>query len=210
MKKFLFVFLTILLTACSALAPAAQPSAQPTQVPPSAQVIIATVLVPQVQTVVVTQVVQATAAPTDIAAPTQTPLAALTAGGPLTVSDTLGGSFFTNMTYSADKMSLRCAVKTVTFTVKSPITQIVNVDFWYRIEDKIDGEISEWKLAGPMLADPQGGSFSLTFSAESIHEDLRRTRAWFDFQFVGLNKLNEAVGRSEKLVQLINYTNDCV
>lgn len=207
MKKFLFVMFTVVLSACSALGPAVQPTALPTQIPPTAQVIIATVLVPQVQTVVVTQLVQATSAPTDIVSTLSAP-ATLTAGGPLTVNDNMGGGFFTDITYSADKMSLRCAIKTVTFTVKSPITQIVNVDFWYRIEDKIDGEISEWKLAGPMKVDSLG-SFSITFSAESIHPDLRRTQAWLDFQFVGLNTKNQAVGNSEKLVQLINYSNDC-
>ena len=207
MKKFSFVILTVLLAACSALGPAVQPSAPPTQIPPTAQVIIATVLVPQVQTVVVTQLVQATAAPTDIVSTLSVP-ATLGAGGPLTVNDNMGGGFFTDITYSKDKMSLRCAIKTVTFTVKSPITQIVNVDFWYRIEDKIDGEISEWKLAGPMTVDSLG-SFSITFSAESIHPDLRRAQAWLDFQFVGLNTKNLSVGNSEKLVQLINYSNDC-
>jgi len=209
MKKIIsFVFPAVLLAACSALGPAAQPTPLP-QIPPTAQVIVATVLVPQVETVVVTQVVQATAAPTDITAPTQAAPVTLAAGGPLSVNDNLGGGYFINMTYSKDKMSLRCAIKTVTFTAQAPDPHIVNVDFWYRIEDKIDGEISEWKNGGAMTPDGSGG-FSITFSAESINPDLRRTKAWFDFQFVGLAKSNEAVGRSEKIVQLINYSNDCL
>jgi hypothetical protein len=53
------------------------------------------------------------------------------------------------------------------------------------------------------------GTFSLTISGETIHPDLRKALAWFDFQFVGLNKGGAAVGRTEKIVQIVTYTIDC-
>jgi hypothetical protein len=46
-------------------------------------------------------------------------------------------------------------------------------------------------------------------SGETIHPDLRKALAWFDFQLVGLNKQGQAVGRTEKIVQLVTYTIDC-
>jgi hypothetical protein len=53
------------------------------------------------------------------------------------------------------------------------------------------------------------GIFSLTVSGESIHPDLRKELAWFDFQLVGLNKGGGVVGRTEKIVQQVTYTIDC-
>jgi hypothetical protein len=53
------------------------------------------------------------------------------------------------------------------------------------------------------------GTFSLTMLGETIHPDLRKALAWFDFQLVGLGKQGAVVGRTEKIVQLVTYTIDC-
>src|SRR5688572_23010067 len=102
------------LTACNAV-PTQEP--QPTSVPPTAQVIIATVLVPVEVTSVVTEVPPPTATtvpPTQIP-PTQAAAAVETApaagivpvtGGPITVDPKFNGQSFEKVTVSGDKFSL--------------------------------------------------------------------------------------------------------
>jgi hypothetical protein len=213
MKKMILLVLALTLAGCSAYQPV-PPTPQPTPVPPTAQVIIATVLVPVAETVIVTQALPPTVAPTQIpptTAPTDAVLPTATAtasNGPFALDDNLGAGFFKNMSYSANAFSLRCLTKSVTFNVTAANTYIVGVEFYYRIQDKNSIDISGWIDGGLMVSDKHG-NFSLVFSAESIDPDWRRAQTWFDFQFVGLNKSNEAVGRSEKIVKLINYSNDC-
>lgn len=215
MKKFILFTLVLLLAGCSAVQ-SVPPTPQPTAIPPTAQVLVATVLVPVEQTVVVTEVVQPTAAPTQAippATPTGAPTQAVaptasSSSGPFTLDDNLGNGFFKNMTYSADNFSLRCLNKTVTFHVTAANPYIVRVELYYRIADKDSVDISEWKNAGLMLSDRQG-NFTMEFSAELIDPDWRRAHTWFDFQFSGSNNLGDRVGNSERFVGLINYTNEC-
>ena len=210
MKKLILIVLVLTLAGCSAYQPVPP---QPTPIPPTAQVIIATVLVPVVETVIVTQVppteaptlIPPTLAPTEAALPTAT-VASL--NGPFALDDNLGAGFFKNMSYSTNAFTLRCLTKTVTFNVTSANIYILNVEFYYRIQDKNSIDISNWIDGGQMVSD-KNGNFSFVLSAEKIDNDWHRTQTFVDFQFVGLNKSNEAVGRSEKIVKLISYSNDC-
>ena len=214
MKQMLVLSLAFLLVGCSALQ-TVQPTPQPTQIPPTPQVIIATVLVPVAETVVITQI-PPTAIPTEVpptAPPTLAPTLAAAStgtpsGGPFTLDDNLGNGFFKNMTYSNNAFSLRCLTQSVTFHVTAANSYIVTVELYYRIADKNSVDISDWKNGGVMLSDRQG-NFNLVFPAESIHPDWRRPQTWFDFQFTGFNNLGDRVGNSERFVGLISYSNDC-
>jgi hypothetical protein len=112
------------------------------------------------------------------------------------------------MTVSSDTFSLRCAPKEITFDVTATDIYITRVDFYYRIRDKHSNYIPEWSLGGTLETD--GGShFWLTYSGESVKADNRKDFGWFDLQFVGMNKLGQVVGRTEKIVDLVSYTIDC-
>jgi hypothetical protein len=54
------------------------------------------------------------------------------------------------------------------------------------------------------------GNFTINVSTMQLSPDLRAPdRAWFDYQFVGLAKSGDAVGRSGKISQQIYYLKDC-
>jgi hypothetical protein len=55
----------------------------------------------------------------------------------------------------------------------------------------------------------KNGNFTIDFSSTRVDPDLRSHKAWFDYQFVGINKLGDAVGRSAKISKQITYTIDC-
>ena len=227
MKKFFVLILVsaLALSGCSALAtPTQSPVVEPTSVPPTAEVIVVTVEVPVEVTAQPTEAAATPMpAPTDTqppapapteavpteAAPTEAaPAASASSGGPLTVEASLWGGDFTDVTYSNSSFSLRCSPMDITINATASDPSITAVDFYYRIEDRKGTTISAWKNIGRMEATP-GGHFSLTLSGESINPDLRKALAWFDFQLVGLNKGGAAVGRTEKIVQLVTYTIDC-
>jgi len=226
MKK-LFVLIMVFalaLTACDAMTASTEAPA-PTAVPPTAEVVVVTVEVP-VEVTAEASEVPPTAAPTNTlppeptavppteAAPAQAPpteaVSAVSAdtGGPIMVGDSYWGDYFQNVTYTEPSFSLRCKPKENTFTATATDDHIVAVDFYYRIEDKLGTATSAWKNVGKMV--PQGqGVFTLTMSGEDVHPDLRKAQAWFDFQLVGLNTQGQAVGRTEKISQMVGYTIDC-
>jgi hypothetical protein len=227
MKKFFILVLAsaLMLSACSALAtPTSAPVVEPTSIPPTAEVIVVTVEVPVEVTAeqpaeapatpVPTDTQPPAPAPTEAAPPTEAPpteaapTVSASSGGPVTVDASLWGGFFKDVTYSSSSFSLRCPPKEITISGTVTDPAITAVDFYYRIEDRKGTTISEWKNIGRMEATP-GGKFSLTLSGESINPDLRKALAWFDFQLVGLNKGGAAVGRTDKVVQLVTYTIDC-
>jgi hypothetical protein len=221
MKKIIILslILVIALAACDTLAsPTQAPVVEPTAVPPTAEVIVVTVEVPvevtaEAPAAAPTPMPTATqpsapAAPTEMPPTEAAPAVSAPAGGPLAVDSSLWGGFFQDITYSSDSFSLRCQPKDITITAKAIDPYIVDVDLYYRIEDRQGTYITEWKNSGKMNA-TGNGNFTKTFSGEDIHPDLRKALAWFDFQMVGLNKSADAVGRTEKIVQLVTYTIDC-
>ena len=226
MRKLFILLLAFAITACGA-APATPTEAptqeviQPTQ---TAAVIIQTVVVTVVPTNVPTEVPSATPLPppTEVpptatqppVLPTDTaPAAAATqppasSGGLIMVDNALGAGYFTDMTRTRSDFSLRCqANKEITFSVKPTDSHVTSVDFYFRIEDRKTGAILEWKNGGRMIPDGKG-NFVKTFSGEDINPDLRKPNAWFDYQFIGSSS-SGVIGRSEKIVQQVSYTNDC-
>ena len=221
MRKLIVLLLAFVLVASASVpattapAPTAEP-VQPTQTP---MVVIETVVVTVIPTNVPTEVPSVTPLPlptevpaTQPPAPTAAAVAAPTevsTGGLVTVDNALGGGWFTNMTLTGGTLSLRCQLyKEITFSVKPTDPNITQVDFYYRIEDRSTGAILDWQNFGRMLPDANG-NFVLVFSGEDVNANNRKPNAWLDFQVIGSSRSGGVVGRSEKIVQQVNYTFDC-
>jgi hypothetical protein len=226
MRKLIILFLAFALAACGA--PPATPTEPPTEavvVQPTqtAAVVVQTVVVTVVPTNEPTQVPTNTPvpAPTEVpptaVPPTQPPAATAVvsaateapAGGAITVDSALGAGWFTNITISSNNLALRCQLyKEVTFSVTPTDKNITEMQFYYRIEDRSTGAVFDWQNLGRMLPDANG-NFKYTLAGDAVKADFRKPNAWLDFQFVGLSKSGGVVGRSEKIVQQINYMFDC-
>jgi hypothetical protein len=217
MKKLLILTLAFILTGCGALAPV-----PPTPAPTTTPIIeIATVLVTVIPTQEPTQVpsdtpipsptatVPAAATPTTAAASSPTLGAAPAASGETpTLPANAGGDLFTNLTRSGNILYLKCLPSDITFGVSTSSVATTEVDFYYRMEDRLSVSISTWKNGGAMKSD-KNGNFTVDFQAATVSADLRSHRAWLDYQFVGLNKVGDATGRSLRIVQQITYKIEC-
>lgn len=221
MKPIFVIFLVLVLAACAAPVPVVE---QPTSAPPEPTqtpiVIVETVVVTVIPTNVPAEAPSATPVPPPTEVPatqpqaeaTQPPAAAAdtggTSGGPVTVDDSFGAGWFTELTRSRNDFSLRCLQnKEITFSVKPVDPKITQVDFYYRIQDRATGAIFDWQNAGRMIRDANGG-FTLAFSGERVNANFRKPNAWFDYQFIGSSG-SGVVGRSEQIEQQVSYTFDC-
>lgn len=219
MKKFIIVLLAVALTACASPVPTEQAVLAPPE--PSATPVI----------VVQTVVVEATQAPTDVPPPTEVPPTAAPvvvtvvveptqapavqgsaptadANAPIALDNALGNGVFTNMTMSSSNLTLRCSPRDITFNVTTSNNSITDVIFYYRITDLNRQYPKEYKAFGKMTANGNG-NFTLAFTGENIHPDLRIDGSWLDFQFVGLAKSGNVVDRSQTIESLVKYTFDC-
>ena len=214
MRKFIILLLALALASCGAPAgtPVQQPLAPPVQPSATPVVIVETVLVTTVPTLAPTDVPAPTQPPPTavVLPPTQAPAATAAAtGGPIPIDDLLGKGVFVHMTMSSDSFSLRCIPREITFNITANLVDIVDAELYYRIVDQPKAlYYSEWRNAGKMER-LGNGSFSMVFSGEDVHPDLRLDLAWFEFQFVGLNKGNAVVDRTQKIEKLVTYRIDC-
>lgn len=221
MKKLIIILLAVVLTACTSPVPTEQPVAAPIEPTQTPVVIVQTVVVeatqaptdvplptevpPTAAPVVVTVVVEPTQAPVQqqaVAAPTTDPNA------PIALDTVLGKGVFTNMTMTSSNLTLRCAPRDITFNVTTANNAIADVLFFYRITDLNRQYPKEYKNFGKMTS-KGGGNFTLVFSGENVHPDVRIDNSWLDFQFVGLAKDGNVVDRSQTLESLVKYTFDC-
>jgi hypothetical protein len=217
MRPTILLLAALLFAGCSTLAPQTMFEARSTSTP---QVVVQTVLVTVIPTWPATAtVVTPSPAPTMTpwiivvtpTAPTvQTSPTLYTGGGTptATLPANAGGGLFTKLSRSGDRFSLRCSPDSITFDVSTDDPYVVDVDFYYRIEDRLSVSISTWQWAGSMISD-KPGNFTIDFPASRVDPDLRSHRAWFDYQFVGVNKYGDAVGRSARISQQVTYTIDC-
>ena len=217
MKKILILFLAVALTACAALV--TEQPVPPTVAPPEPTatpiVIVETVVVTVIPPQAPTEVPPPTAIPPTAVPPTQPPaptaaiLEPTASGGPLSIDDALGAGWFVNMTRTADAFSLRCHLsKDITFSVTPTDANIIEVNFFYRTQDRATGAVFDWQNAGRMFPDANG-NFTLVFSGESVNPNFRKANAWFDYQLNGISSSGGVVGRSEKIEQQVSYTLDC-
>ena len=219
MKPIVVVFLVFLLAACGvAPAPTAQPTSPQPQATQTPFVIVETVVVTVVPTNAPTEIpASATPLPQPTEAPATQPPAEPTqpvavsteeTGGLVSVDDSFGAGWFTDISRTRNDFSLRCQQnKEITFSVKPADPNITHVDFYYRIQDRSTGAVFDWQSAGRMIRDASGG-FNLVFSGEDVHANFRKPDAWFDYQFIGSSG-SGVVGRSEKIEQQVAYTFDC-
>ena len=224
MKKLIILLLAVVLAACSTPPAPTEP-------------VVAAVVEPSATPVVVVQtvVVEATQAPTDVPPPTAVPPTAVpptaapvvvtvvveatpvsvqptaaqaSGDAPIAIDTALGRGVFSNMTMSSDAFTLRCSPRDISFNITTANVDIVDAVFYYRVVDNRRLYPSEWKAFGKMVANGNG-NFTLTFSGEDIHPDIRQDNSWFDFQFVGLARSGNVVDRTEKIEELVRYTFDC-
>jgi len=220
MKKHVILVLAfVLLTACASPVPTEEAAAVLPEATTTPVVVVQTVLVESTQAptevpptevpptsapVVVTVVVEATQPPA-----AQPPAAtAETSGGLVTADNVLGAGWFVNMTRTGNNLSLRCQLyKEITFSVTPTTSDIRFVDFYYRIQDRSTGAIFDWQNAGRMIADANG-NFVIVFSGEDVNANFRKPNAWLDYQIIGSSS-SGVMGRSERIIQQVNYSNDC-
>jgi len=209
----LVVFLSLILAACGAVAPTAQPTLAPPEPSQTAAVIVETVVVTVIPTNAPAEAPSVTPLPPPTEAPATQPPAATEAApaanaGLVTIDDTLGLGWFVSMTRDRNDFSLRCQLnKQITFSTKATNTDITQVDFWYRFEDRSNGAIFEWVNAGKMIPDGSG-NFTITLTGDQVSPNFRKPNSWFDYQFVGYNPTG-VLGRSEKIERQVSYTFDC-
>lgn len=213
MKKLVIVLLAVILAACSSPVPTEQPVAAPVEPSPTPVVLVQTVVVeatqvpaeapPTAEPIVVTVVVEPTQAPA-----VQAPSATADPNTPIALDNALGKGVFMNMTMSSSNLTLRCFPRDITFNITTPNTAIVDVVFYYRITDINRQYPKEYKPFGKMTANGNG-NFTLAFSGENVHPEVRIDSSWLDFQFVGLAKSGEVVDRSQTIESLVKYTFDC-
>jgi hypothetical protein len=215
MKKLVILLLAAALAACSSPVPTEQPVAAPPEPTATPIVILQTVVVeatqiptqpPPPEPIVVTVIVEATQVPV-VQQPESTPVQA--SGDTAVVLDNvLGRGVFTNMTMSSSNFTLRCAPRDITFNITALNPAIRDVIFYYRITDLARLYPKEYKAFGKMTS-TGNGNFTLTFSGENVHPNLRIDGSWFDFQFVGLAKNGSVVDRSQTIESQVKYTFDC-
>ena len=210
MKKLLFFGLAVVLAACSSA---------PTQAAVAPEPKVVTVVVQPTQAaqqpVVVTVVVEATPIPPTAAPPpTQAPAVApavtsSSTAAPLQLDNLLGKGVFINMSMSGNEFSLRCLPRDITFNVTANLPEIVDAELNYRTVDQPNAlYYSEWKRAGRLEKDKKG-NFWITLKGDDVDPNLRLDLAWFEFQFVGLNKGGGVVDRTQKIEKLVTYRVDC-
>jgi len=234
MKKLIFLALALTLAACSGYQPV-PPTPQPTAIPPTPIIQVQTVVVqitatslPPTAIPTVTPIptetptqpptpVPATDAPTQVPV-TETATQAIPAGptlsvptlstGLVSIPQSFNGPVFTNVTVSTNWFSLRCNPTSITFDLFSTNVYITQVELYFRLRDKHSTEIPSW-IRGATLQTDGGNHFWLTFTGEQVPPDHRKAQGWFDFQFVGINRLGDVVGRSEQIENIVSYAIDC-
>lgn len=120
----------------------------------------------------------------------------------------LSGDLFLKISHSTDVLRLKCDPLEIIFnvTVKNP--DIKHVAFFFRMKDKATGMVTAWSNGDDMRT-AGSGIFQFIFQARAIPNEARTKEAWVQFQFAGLNKAGESLGRSQIFASEITYTNDC-
>ena len=207
MKKIIFLIVILLLAGCGVI-PAAQ-SAESNN--PTPVVVVQTVLVTPLSDTAPLTVSTPVAAQAQITQQSQvleTQPVGIPVSGPITIPASFNGKSFTNLSVSGDKFSLRCEPKQISFDATTTDVYITQVDLYWRLRDKHSTFVPNWAWGRTLETDGLY-HFWITISGSDIPPDLRKHQAWFDFEFVGMNKSGQAIGRTEKITDLVSYTIDC-
>jgi hypothetical protein len=220
MRTLTLLVLSLTLAGCSAFQPVPTPTLtpEPTSTP---RVIVVTSLVTVIPTQPPTNTPVNTASPTvapilltlQAVSPTPSfsPNATLTVtpdSGEVNVPASMLGEVFSKIAFSTNRFSLRCEPKTIHFEARVSDMHIVLVEFYYRVRAKNSTYIPPWTRGGTLETD-DSGRFWLDYYANDVPPDNRKPDGWFELEFVGVNNLNQVVGRTSAIVELIAYTIDC-
>lgn len=236
MKKLFLIALPLVLSGCSAVAPfitQATPTAGASSTPQAViQTVVVTVLVtaPATETPIPTATwtpiptftsQPASLTPTagtvtvlatgtlGLVVPTATPSLPAGLGSPTaTLPANAGGDIFTDLARSGDRLSYSCQPSTITFSLAATDPNVYEVDMFYRLEYQNSSLTTNWVDVGKMVPDSSGG-FTLDFKASMIPSDLRTRTAWLDYQFVGLNRSLQVIGRSARILQQVTFSPTC-
>ncbi len=202
MKRKVYLIMVLVLTGCSAI-----PAAQSEELMnPTPIVVVQTVLVPQLSDAATPLAIQPQVAQQNQTFGTQSVVIPVT--GPISIPANFNGKSFTNLSVSGDKFSLRCEPKQISFDATTTDVYITQVDLYWRLRDKHSTFVPNW-VWGRTLETDGLYHFWITINGSDIPPDVRKRQAWFDFEFVGMNKFGEAIGRTEKITDLVSYTIDC-
>ncbi len=220
MKKIavLFLALALLLTACGAPTPivitATPEPVQATDVPAATDIPATDVPAAAPTDTLAPAAATDTPAPAAVATDTPAPAAATNTTAPGVVATNtkppaMGGDVFTDLTRDIDAFSFKCSPSQIHLSLKSINSAITGVTVYYRVVSKDSAALPGPMIAGPEMVSDKKGNFTLEFSALQINPDLRLANGWFEYQFVGLNKSGNVVGRSDKITQQVTFTLEC-
>ena len=82
------------------------------------------------------------------------------------------------------------------------------VDLFYRLAYQNSSLTTNWVDVGKMVSDG-AGHFTFDFKAGMIPSDLRSQTAWVDYQFIGLNRSLQVIGRSARISQQVTFKPNC-
>lgn len=218
MKKIavLFLALALLLTACGAPTPivitATPEPVQATDVPAPTDVPATDVPAAAPTDTLAPAAATDTPAPAAVATDTPAPAAATNTPGAAatnTKPPAVGGDVFSDITRDIDAFSFKCSPSQIHLSLKSINSAITKVTVFYRVVSKDSAALPGAMITGPEMVSDKKGNFTLEFSALQINPDFRLANGWFDYQFVGLNKSGNVVGRSDKITQQVTFTLEC-
>lgn len=222
MRKILFISLAFMLAACGVVQPVQQALPTPiiatvlvTVIPPTEVVPPTAIQLPtQAPTQIPTQI--PTLAPTETLAPTAAPAATEVSAAPTSdlipvrVDNLLGKGVFANITFSSDRITLRCYPREIEITMTAIHPDVTRAEMYYRVlEAPSYFRYSDWFLVGNLDTDGNG-NFFITFKATDISADWRALdKGIIEFQFAGVNKGGGVVDRTQKIEKMVSYFKEC-
>lgn len=137
--------------------------------------------------------------------PKPTPTLAETA----TPTQAINGNLFSKISHSTSVLHLKCNPVEIIFdvTVKDP--EVTGVAFFFRMKDKATGLVNGWSN-GENLRAVGNNVYEFNFRASAIPGEARYyPEAWVQYQFVGLDKSRQSLGRTQIFSEEITYTPKC-
>ena len=129
-------------------------------------------------------------------------------GATATLPANAGGTLFADLTRSGDRLYYYCQPSTITFGLSATDPNVYEVDLFYRLAYQNSSLTTNWVDVGKMVSDG-AGHFTFDFKAGMIPSDLRSQTAWVDYQFIGLNRSLQVIGRSARISQQVTFKPNC-
>jgi hypothetical protein len=126
-----------------------------------------------------------------------------------TPAQVINGELFSKISHSTSVLHQKCDPLEIIFGVTAKNPEVAGVVFFFRLKDKATGLVNEWSGGGELRA--VGNSmFEFNFRASAIPNGARYYQdAWVQYQFMGIDKSGQSLGRTQIFSQEITYTPDC-